>query len=120
MAGYFTPTVIQPAIPNADMSPLQRLILGQVFEAEIGLNDDQPTFTVVEDGSAESTSVSRRCARPIHGSGRMQRTQSANDGMKPRSSFTCCSPTQRIGTTRPEESVSVDPKIVSAMKMPSA
>ena len=35
MADYFTPTVIQPAIPNADMSPLERLILGQVFEAEI-------------------------------------------------------------------------------------
>src|SRR5579863_4677736 len=35
MADYFTPTVIQPAIPNADMTPLERLILGQVFEAEI-------------------------------------------------------------------------------------
>jgi hypothetical protein len=35
MADYFTPTVVQPAIPNADMTPLERLILGQVFEAEI-------------------------------------------------------------------------------------
>src|SRR5579863_863045 len=35
MADYFTPTVIQPAIPNADMTPLERLILGQVFDAEI-------------------------------------------------------------------------------------
>jgi hypothetical protein len=35
IADYFTPTVIQPVIPNADMTPLERLILGQVFEAEI-------------------------------------------------------------------------------------
>ena len=35
MADYFTPTVIQPVIPNADMTSLERLILGQVFEAEI-------------------------------------------------------------------------------------
>ncbi len=35
MADYFTPTVVQPAIPNVDMTPLERLILGQVFEAEI-------------------------------------------------------------------------------------
>jgi hypothetical protein len=31
-------------------------------------------------------------ARPIQGSGRIARTQSAKDGIKPRSSRTCCSP----------------------------
>ena len=36
-------------------------------------------------------------ARPIHGSGRIAFTQSAKDGMKPRSSRTCCSPIQRTG-----------------------
>ena len=44
-------------------------------------------------------------ARPIQGSGRMQRTQSAKLGMKPRSSRTCCSPISRTGTTRPVEIV---------------
>jgi hypothetical protein len=56
----------------------------------------------------------------IQGSGRMAFTQSAKDGMKPRSSMTCCSPTQRVGITRPDDSVMVGPKMVSAMKMPSA
>src|SRR3546814_1477020 len=50
------------------------------------------------------------CARPIHGSGRIERTQSAKLGMKPRSSRTCCSPTSRTGTTRPVDSVIVTPK----------
>ena len=89
-------------------------------EAKTGRVDDQPIFTGVEERGAEFDLFFEALARPIHGSGRMQRTQSANDGMKPRSSFTCCSPTQRVGTTRPEESVSVDLKIVSTMKMPSA
>jgi hypothetical protein len=58
---------------------------------------------------------SRRPARPIHGKGRMARIQSAKDGMKPRSCCTCCSPTQRVGMMRPDERVSVGPKIVSSV-----
>jgi hypothetical protein len=34
--------------------------------------------------------------------------------------MTCCSPTQRVGITRPEDSLMVRPNTVSAMKMPSA
>jgi len=34
MADYFTPTVIQPAIPIADLTPLERLLLSHVFNAE--------------------------------------------------------------------------------------
>jgi hypothetical protein len=34
MADYFTPTVIQPDIPIADMTPLERLILRRFFESE--------------------------------------------------------------------------------------
>lgn len=67
-----------------------------------------------------STSRSMRRACPIQGSGRIAFTQSAKEGMKPRSSMTCCSPIQRVGITRPDDSVMVGPKIVSAMKMPSA
>jgi hypothetical protein len=34
MADYFTPTVIQPNIPIADMTPLERLVLCRFFESE--------------------------------------------------------------------------------------
>src|SRR5690606_20881737 len=67
-----------------------------------------------------STSLWIGCARPIQGSGLMQRTQSAKLGTKPRSSMQCCSPIGRTGTTRPVESVIVGPKKRSSMKIPSA
>ena len=34
MADYFSPTVIQPAIPIADITPLERLLLSHIFNAE--------------------------------------------------------------------------------------
>lgn len=34
MADYHSPTVVQPNIPAADMTPLERLILDLVFDAE--------------------------------------------------------------------------------------
>lgn len=34
MADYFTPTVLQPVIPHVDMTPLERLILTEVFQSE--------------------------------------------------------------------------------------
>jgi hypothetical protein len=34
MADYFTPTVIQPAIPAGDITPLERLLLSHIFFAE--------------------------------------------------------------------------------------
>lgn len=36
MADYYSPTVVQPNIPAADITPLERLILGLVFHAEDG------------------------------------------------------------------------------------
>ena len=41
--------------------------------------------------------------------GSLDRAQSAKLGMKPRSSRTCCSPTQRVGMTRPVDRVRVFP-----------
>lgn len=38
MADYYTPTVVQPTIPYADMTPLEQLLLMQIFESEP--NDD--------------------------------------------------------------------------------
>jgi hypothetical protein len=32
MADYFTPTVVEPPLPLADMTPLEKLVLGAVFE----------------------------------------------------------------------------------------
>jgi hypothetical protein len=34
MADYHTPTVVQQTIPSGDMTPLERLLLGHIFEAE--------------------------------------------------------------------------------------
>lgn len=34
MTNYFSPTVIQPAIPIADMTPLERVLLTHIFNAE--------------------------------------------------------------------------------------
>jgi hypothetical protein len=34
MADYNSPTVVQPTISNVDITPLERLVLGHIFEAE--------------------------------------------------------------------------------------
>ncbi len=34
MADYFSPTVLQQPIPVADMTPLERLVLSLIFDAE--------------------------------------------------------------------------------------
>lgn len=34
MADYYTPTVVQQSIPTEDMTPLERLVLSLVFDAE--------------------------------------------------------------------------------------
>jgi hypothetical protein len=34
MADYHSPTVVQPTIPNADITPLERLLLTRIFQAE--------------------------------------------------------------------------------------
>ena len=34
MANYLSPTVIQQPIPVADMTPLERLVLSLIFDAE--------------------------------------------------------------------------------------
>ncbi len=34
MADYYTPTVIQQSIPDADMTPLELLLLSHIFDAE--------------------------------------------------------------------------------------
>jgi hypothetical protein len=57
MVDYFTPTVVEPPLPLADMTPLERLVLGAIFEtdkAEDGLScfaqegvNDYPLLPIV-------------------------------------------------------------------------
>jgi hypothetical protein len=58
MADYFSPTVIQPAIPIADITPLERLLLSHIFNVEAGADDlyfyedEGPAQTIWLDRSA--------------------------------------------------------------------
>jgi hypothetical protein len=50
MADYFTPTVIQPAIPAGDITPLERLLLSHIFNAE---PDGDGLYFYTEEGPAD-------------------------------------------------------------------
>ncbi len=52
MTDYFSPTVIQPAIPVADITPLERLLLSHIFQVEASADglyfyeDEGPASTI--------------------------------------------------------------------------
>ena len=50
MAEYFTTTVIQPAIPAADITPLERLLLSHIFNAEPA---DDRLYFYADEGPAD-------------------------------------------------------------------
>jgi hypothetical protein len=50
MPDYFTPTVIQPAIPIADITPLERLLLSHVFNVEC---QGERLYFYADEGPAE-------------------------------------------------------------------
>jgi hypothetical protein len=56
MADYFTPTVIQQTLPEADMTPLERLLLSHVFEAE---RDGDAWYFFSEHGPSDIIWVTR-------------------------------------------------------------
>ena len=56
MADYFTPTVIQQTIPEADVTPLERLLLSHVFEAE---RDGDGWYFFAETQPADTFIVAR-------------------------------------------------------------
>lgn len=56
MADYYTPTVLQPSIPDADMTPLERLLLSHIFEAEC---DGEDWYFFSEQGPADMLEVER-------------------------------------------------------------
>jgi len=50
MADYFSPTVIQPKIPVSDVTPLERLLLSHIFNAE---PDDEGLYFYADEGPAD-------------------------------------------------------------------
>lgn len=57
MADYFSPTVVDPEIPIADMTPLECLILENVFECE---SDGDALYFFSTIGPGDSISVERK------------------------------------------------------------
>jgi hypothetical protein len=55
MADYHTPTVVQPIIPNTDMTPLERLLLINVFDAE---DEGDALYFFTELGAADNFDLS--------------------------------------------------------------
>jgi hypothetical protein len=56
MADYFSPTVIQPTIPAVDMTPLERLLLTHVFDAE---PDGDGFYFYADEGPADLAVIER-------------------------------------------------------------
>ena len=56
MAHYFTPTVIQPAIPIADITPLERLLLSHIFHAR---PDGDALYFCADEGPADTIWLDR-------------------------------------------------------------
>lgn len=56
MADYYTPTIIQQAIPEADMTPLERLLLSEIFDVE---RDGDAWYFFSESGPDDMILVDR-------------------------------------------------------------
>jgi hypothetical protein len=56
MADYFTPTVIQQTIPTGDMTPLERLLLTHIFDAQ---PDSDGLYLYAGEGPSDLFAVSR-------------------------------------------------------------
>jgi len=56
MADYLTPTVIQPAIPANDITPLERLLLSHIFCAE---PDGDGLYFCADEGPADMIWIDR-------------------------------------------------------------
>lgn len=57
MADYYTPTVIQQTIPDADMTPLERLLLSHIFDSE---RDGDGWYFFSEQGPSDMLSIEWR------------------------------------------------------------
>ena len=65
MADYHSPTVIQPAIPVADITPLERLLLSHIFQVEASADglyfyeDEGPASTIWLDRAEIDAALTR-------------------------------------------------------------
>ncbi|MGO3931355.1 hypothetical protein [Rhodopseudomonas pseudopalustris] len=63
MASYYVPTVVQTTIPNTDMTPLERLVLSHMFDAE---PDDDGLYFFAEESPRECIKVDAAELRAAH------------------------------------------------------
>lgn len=63
MASYYVPTVVQTTIPNTDMTPLERLVLSNIFSAEA---DGDGLYFFAEESPAECIEVDAAELRVAH------------------------------------------------------
>lgn len=56
MANYYSTTVIQPTIPNADITPLERLLLENIFSAD---RDGDGFYFYAEEAPADLITLTR-------------------------------------------------------------
>ena len=56
MANYYSTTVIQPTIPEADMTPLERLLLDNIFSAD---HDGDGLYFYAEEAPADLITLTR-------------------------------------------------------------
>jgi hypothetical protein len=59
MANYYSPTVIQPTIPEADMTPLERLLRESIFSASDSADGGGGLYFYAEEGPVDSIVLSR-------------------------------------------------------------
>jgi hypothetical protein len=56
MADYYSPTIIDPTIPDTDMTPLERLLLSHIFDAE---RDRESWYFFSEQGPSDMIFLTR-------------------------------------------------------------
>ena len=56
MADYYSPTIIDPTIPDTDMTPLERLLLSHIFDAE---RDGESWYFFSEQGPSDMVFLTR-------------------------------------------------------------
>lgn len=64
MADYYSPTVVTPFIPTADIMPLERLILGMVFDEET--DENGRVFFHSSCGPSEVVAIEAKQLRQAH------------------------------------------------------
>ena len=59
MTDYYTTTVVQPAIPATDITPLERLLLSHIFHAQ---PDGDALYFYADEGPADNAELELDCS----------------------------------------------------------